>query len=160
MKAKPLVILLLTGLFITGCAKKEDGSKEPSATTSESSGQPSTEESPIVESEETASQASAPDTPKINDKEPFSGPWACTLTLGSLGTSPAATQLLLLTDPNDRTDADAYSLYEKAIKGLRSDFPSEVSGWLKIEGPGFPVAEAGPKERLQYILQWPLAPTK
>ena len=141
MKVKTLILFSLIGLFITGCAKKEDGSKEPSATSSESSGPASTEESSSVELEVPVSQDSVPDIPTTSDAEPFFGPWACTLTLGSLGTSPAA-PILLLTDPNVRTNADAYPLYEKAITGIGSGFPSHVPDLLKIEGAGFPLEEA------------------
>jgi hypothetical protein len=124
-----------------GCAKKEDRSKEPSDTNSASSSQPSTEDRPIVASEETASQASIPAAPAITEKGPFSGPWACTLVLGSLGAAPAA-RILLLTDPRDRANADAYPLYEKAIEGLGSDFPSQVPDWIMSEGSRFPTEEA------------------
>jgi hypothetical protein len=152
-----------------GLCQKRNGPKEQSDTNSKSSSQSSTEDSQIVKSEETASQASSPHIPvnaekdvgntdeslpiqaipaqknsdQPQEREFLPGPWVCTLTLGLLGASTEAAQLLLLPDPNAQTDADAYPLYEKAIRGLGTGVSwQNVSGWLKIDGPGFPVEEA------------------
>jgi hypothetical protein len=146
---------------LCGCAKKEEGSKEQSDTNSESSSQSS--------AKKPASQGSTPSIPSIaendvgntyeslpvlaipaqqnsdqpQEREFLPGPWVCTLTLGPPGGPTEAAQLLLLPDPNAQTDTDAYPLYEKAIRGLGADVSLQnVSGWLKIDGPGFPVEEA------------------
>ncbi|MCP4450368.1 MAG: hypothetical protein GY809_02830 [Planctomycetes bacterium] len=77
------------------------------------------------------------------EREFLPGPWVCTLTLGSPGASTKAAQFLLLLDPNAQTDADAYPLYEKAIRGLGADVSLQnVSAWLKIDSPEFPLEEA------------------
>ena len=146
---------------VCGCAKKEERSEEQSDSNSESSSQSS--------AKKPASQGSTPNIPSIaendvgdtyeslpmqaipaqqnsdqpQEREFLPGPWVCTLTLGPPGASTEAAQFLLLPDPNAQTDADAYPLYEKAIRGLGTGVSwQNVSGWLKIDGPGFPLEEA------------------
>jgi len=61
------VSVLFTSLW--GCAKKEDRSKEQYDTNSESDSQSSTDDSQIVKSGDTTSQASTPDIPAKAEKE-------------------------------------------------------------------------------------------
>ena len=173
MKTSSLIIggLALTFILASlwGCAKEEDRPQEQSDRASEASSQSLVKDKRIIESQETMPQASPPTTPPTTEqevgntdenlpeqailaqqntdppqeRESLSGPWVCTLTLGPIGASPAAARLLLLPDPNNWTDADAYPLYEKAIGGLGPDVPVQrLADWLRIDGPGFPVEEA------------------
>ena len=61
------VSVLFTSLW--GCTKKEDRSKDESDTTSESNSQSSTDDSQIISSGETTSQAPALDIPAKAEKE-------------------------------------------------------------------------------------------
>ena len=73
MKISKIIIYVLavSVLFISlwSCAKKEDRSKEESDTNSQSNNQSSIDDSQIIKSGETASQAYTPDIPVKAEKE-------------------------------------------------------------------------------------------
>jgi hypothetical protein len=66
------------------------------------------------------------------------------LTLGRVGTTAGGAELQLLPKPQELTDADAFPLYDKAVKSLPKELDwNKIKAWRQIPVSQLPQEEVG-----------------